>query len=93
MKFEFEWDSSKAKRNLKKHGVSFEEAVAIFDDLLSMTINDPRHAEERFVTIGLSNRQRLLVVSHTDRGPTIRIISARPATRRERETYEEDIEI
>jgi hypothetical protein len=87
----FEWDKQKARRNLLKHKVSFEEAATIFGDPLSLTIKDPLHSneEERFVTIGESNQQRLLVVNHTERVHNIRIISVRLATRHERKTYEE----
>ena len=87
----FEWDADKARRNLGKHGVSFEEAMTSFGDPLSLTIEDPLSSAEeaRFVTIGRSERQRYLVVVHTARGENIRIISARLATRRERMTYEE----
>ncbi len=90
----FEWDDEKAKSNLKKHGVSFEEASSVFASALSLTIADPRHSDEedRFVTLGESHRGRLLVVVATDRGDTIRIISARLATRRERKNYEEGSE-
>lgn len=86
-----EWDNQKAKRNLSKHKVSFEEAATIFGDTLSLTIEDPLHSddEERFVAIGESSQQRLLVVVHTERGDNIRIISARLATPHERKTYEE----
>ena len=91
MALSFEWDSQKAAANLRKHHVSFSEAAAIFGDPLSTTFYDPDHSmdEHRFITIGLSNRARLLVVSHTDRDHTIRIINARKATRAEREYYEE----
>lgn len=87
---EFEWDPEKAKRNLKKHGVSFEEAVTVFYDPLSATFDDPDHSvgECRHITIGLSSRDRLLVVSHTERGKSLRIISARPATAHERKKHE-----
>lgn len=87
----FEWDGAKARRNLKKHRVSFEEASTVFGDPLSVTIDDPLHTrvEDRFVTIGQSAWQRLLVVVHADRGDRIRIISARVATRNERVGYEE----
>lgn len=89
----FEWDEKKARKNLKKHGVSFEEAATVFGDPLSLTIDDPLHSkyEKRFVTMGGSIRRRILVVVHTERGDNIRIISARVATRRERRTYEEGI--
>ena len=86
----FEWDPEKAKRNLKKHGVSFEEAVTAFYDPLSATFNDPDHSvgEYRFITIGLSSHDRLLVVAHAERGKTLRILSARSATSRERKRHE-----
>jgi hypothetical protein len=74
-----------------KHGVSFEEATTVFGDPLSLTIPDPAHSqiEDRFIILGRSHRHRLLVVVHTERGDNIRIISARPASRRERKHYEE----
>lgn len=86
----FEWDASKANSNIDKHGVSFEEASTAFQDPLSLTIEDPVHSsdEERMILIGFSLKNRLLVVVHTERGDNIRIISARTATKRERETYE-----
>jgi hypothetical protein len=89
----FEWDPEKARSNLRKHGVSFEEAATCFGDRLSITIVDPEHSgvESRYVLVGLSLRNRLLVVVHTERGDTIRVISARKATRRERQAYEEGI--
>jgi uncharacterized protein len=91
MGLEFEWDSRKAKRNLRKHGVSFEEAISVFGDPLALTIADPFHSEDedRFVVLGGSQRSRLIVVIFTDRGDRIRIISARKATRHERRDYEE----
>jgi uncharacterized protein len=75
----FEWDTEKATANLAKHGVSFDEASTVFGDPLAGTILDPRRStgEIRFVTVGLSTRQRLIVVAHTDRDDGIRIISAR----------------
>jgi uncharacterized DUF497 family protein len=87
----FSWDPRKATANLKKHGVSFEEASTIFHDALSATGSDPDHSdkEHRFVTFGYSNQDRLLVVAHTDEGEHIRIISARLVTRHERRIYEE----
>jgi uncharacterized DUF497 family protein len=87
----FEWDPAKAAENLAKHGVSFEEAATVFRDGLSQTGQDPDHSigEERFVTFGVSTSGRLLVVAHTERGDTIRIISAREATPGERTIYEE----
>jgi len=86
----FEWDEKKANRNVNKHGVSFEEAATVFADPLSITIFDPLHSkeEDRFVTLGMSNKNRLLVVVHTDRDDKIRIISARKATKKERKQYE-----
>ena len=87
----FEWDRAKARQNARKHGVSFEEAATVFGDSLSLTIDDsvPSVGEDRFVTIGLSADGRLLVVVHTERGDTVRIITARRATARERTAYEE----
>lgn len=87
----FVWDEKKAKQNLKKHGVGFEEASTVFGDPLALTIHDPLHSEEedRYVTLGESNRRRLLVVVFTERGANLRIISARVASRRERTDYEE----
>ena len=86
----FEWDPEKAKKNLKKHGVSFEEAVTVFYDPLSATFDDPDHSvgEYRYITIGLSSRDRLLVVAHADRGESLRIINARAATAHERKKHE-----
>jgi len=88
---QFEWDPAKAAENLANHGVSFEEAATVFRDTLSQTGQDPDHSvgEERFVTFGVSTSGRLLVVAHTERGDTIRIISARPARPGERNIYEE----
>jgi uncharacterized DUF497 family protein len=87
---DFDWDPEKAARNLSKHGVSFVEASTAFSDPLSVTIDDPRHSwgEERFVLFGVSSRGRLLAIAHSDRDKTTRIISARLATRHEREQYE-----
>ena len=89
----FEWDANKAKSNLAKHGVSFEEAATVFGDPLSTTIPDPAHSqtEARFIILGRSYLGRLLVVIHTERGDNIRVISARRASRRERKDYEEAI--
>lgn len=86
----FEWNENKANTSFKKHGVSFEEATTVFGDVLSITINDPLHSidEDRLIIIGHSHKNRLVVVVHTERGDKIRIISARPATRRERNFYE-----
>ena len=93
MPLSFEWDEAKAKSNLAKHAVSFEEAATVFGDPLSVTIPDPIHSqvESRSVILGHSHNQKLLVVVHTDRGDNIRIISARRATRRERINYEENV--
>lgn len=86
----FEWDAEKAEANLKKHGLSFPEAVLAFRDPLSVTIPDPDHSDEenRWILLGETGFGRLVVVVHAERGNTIRIISARPATRRERLDYE-----
>jgi uncharacterized DUF497 family protein len=88
----FSWDPKKAAANLKKHRVSFEEASTVFRDALSATAQDPDHStgEARLLTFGLSNRQRILVVAHTEETDGIRTIGARLVTRRERKIYEED---
>jgi len=88
----FEWDPRKAEINLRKHGVSFTEAGTVFGDELAITIPDPDYSksEDRYITIGWSGRGKLLMVSHTDRGEYIRIISARELTPRERKAYEEE---
>ena len=87
----YEWDPEKAKRNLREHGVSFEEAATVFLDPLAMTYPDPDHSneEDREITIGYSTNQRLLFVSHVQRRNRTRIISAREVTRRERKQHEE----
>jgi uncharacterized DUF497 family protein len=87
----FAWDEKKATRNLIKHRVSFEEAVAVFDDPLSDTFPDPDHSleEQRFVIVGSSESGKILVVAHTDDGELVRIISAREVTHGERKSYEE----
>lgn len=89
---EFEWDPKKEAKNIRKHKVSFSEAATVFGDTLSTTVPDPDHSEEedRYITIGLSQRHRLLMVAHTERGERIRIISARKLTLTEREAYEEE---
>ena len=89
----FEWHPDKAAANTAKHGVSFEEASTVFSDSMFITFLDEEHSgdEERFITIGLSERNRLLVVAHTDRAGSIRIISARKATNHERAFYEEGL--
>ena len=81
MSIKFEWNQRKARSNVRKHGIDFDEATTVFADLLSITIPDPDHSEneERWVTMGLSNRQRLLVLVHTEEAETIRIISVRRA--------------
>ncbi|HEY53636.1 MAG TPA: BrnT family toxin [Caldilineae bacterium] len=86
----FEWNISKAEKNIKKHRVSFEEAATIFDDPMFITFIDQEHSidEERYITIGLSNSARLLMIAHTDRNGLIRIISARKATKKEQLFYE-----
>ena len=91
MGMKFEWDAAKARLNLTKHSVSFEEASTVFGDRSAITIPDPVHslAEERFVTIGVSNQGKILVVVATERGDSLRLISARSASRRERKQYEE----
>ena len=88
---EFEYDPVKAKSNLRKHRISFEEAATVFVDPLAITALDPRHSETevRFVTIGHTIKRRVVVVAHADRGNRTRIISARRATRNERKNYEE----
>jgi len=87
----FVWDPKKAASNLKKHGVSFEEASTVFLDLLSITGADPDHSEgeARWLTFGVSTQNNFLAVSHIDEGENIRIISARPGTKSERKLYEE----
>jgi uncharacterized protein len=85
------WDPSKAESNLSKHGVSFEEAKTVFDDPLYVDFYDLDHSEEeeRYLIVGNSGQQRLLIVSYTERGDSMRLISAREVTRAEREAYEE----
>ncbi len=87
---DFEWNPRKADSNNKRHGVSFDEASAVFGDVLSITYPDPEHSdqEERYIIIGLSKKNRVLVISHVYRGESIRIISARQATKREQTFYE-----
>jgi len=90
MKSNFEWDEKKARSNIQKHGVSFEEATSIFQDDFSLTLKDTIHSmdEERFVDIGLSSKGRILVVVYTERRVNIRLISCRKATPAERNAYE-----
>jgi uncharacterized protein len=87
----FEWDENKAKANLKKHGVSFQEASSVFYDLSAVSTGDTTHSaeENRFLIIGQSNKLRILLVVYIERGENIRIISARRATRQEVMIYEE----
>jgi uncharacterized protein len=85
----YEWDPNKAKSNYKKHGVKFADAVAVFEDENAVTIEDEHESENRFVTIGRDFLRRILVVVYTFRGVIIRIISARKATAREKNIYEE----
>lgn len=89
---EFEWDQSKAASNLKKHGVSFEEAKTVFDNPLAVIFDDEAHSvdEQREIIIGHSRQNRLLLIAFTERSGTVRIISARLATRQEREDYEQN---
>lgn len=91
MEIEFEWVSEKEKRNIQKHGVSFHEGAIVFGDPFSWTFPDPDHSvsEHRYLTFGMSSRGKTLIVSHTDRGKKIRLISARKTTPRERRYYEE----
>ena len=93
MGLQFTWDQKKAAANVRKHRVPFEEAATAFADPESLTIADPDHSqsEERFILIGLSGQGRILVVAHTERGDTIRLITARLATRSEQRAYEEGI--
>lgn len=88
----FEWDSKKARVNLRKHRVSFEEAATALEDPMAATGRDPDHSdnEERYITFGVSKRGRLLVISHTEEDTGIRIISARVASKGERKIYEEN---
>ena len=92
MSLDFEWDSLKARQNLKKHGVSFREGMTAFADKFSYTISDPGHfvGEYRFLLLGRSSSGSLLVISHTERGDRIRIISVRRATKQERGQYTQD---
>ena len=87
----FEWDKGKAEANLGKHGVSFEEARAVFDDPLYADFYDPDHSddEHRYIIIGQSKQGRLLLVSYAERGGVLRLISSRGVTPAERRAYEE----
>jgi uncharacterized protein len=86
-----EWDPRKAKLNLKKHGVAFEEAATALSDPMAVTGADPDHSdyEDRYITFGVSAKNRVIVVSHTEEGETIRLISARKGSKGERKLYEE----
>ena len=88
---EFEWDEEKARANLAKHDLSFEEAKTVFDDPLYVDLHDPDHSqdEHRYIMIGQSNQGRVVIVSYTERNDTIRLINAREMTRSERKAYEE----
>lgn len=88
----FEWDEKKASRNLAKHGVSFDEAATAFHDPIYIDFFDPEHSEDehRYIRVGCSKQRRVLVVSYTERDGVTRLISARPATKRERQAYEQD---
>jgi len=89
---EFKWNRDKAKANLSKHGVSFDEAKTVFEDPLYIDFYDPDHSddEDRYIIVGQSHQRRLLIVSYTERGNLIRLISAREATRMEKNAYEEN---
>jgi uncharacterized DUF497 family protein len=89
---EFEWDPDKDRENELKHGVAFEEASRDFGDPFAITIDDPDHSadEQRLLTTGYSNRERLIIVAHTDRDGRVRLISAREVTATERHVYEEE---
>jgi len=91
---EFEWDPSKARTNLRKHRVAFQEAATVLRDPLAITVLDPDHSQEedRYITVGSSIKGRILMVAHTDRGDRSRIISARELTRAEREAYENEVQ-
>ncbi len=88
---QFEWDNEKAERNLKKHGVSFAEAVTVWDDYFYIDLFDEEHSfeENRYLFFGESSQNRLLVVSYTERENCVRIISAREMTPKERRDYEQ----
>ena len=89
----FEWQVSKAETNFRKHGVGFEEALTVFADPLARIFDDPGHSadESREIIVGHSTRQRLLIVSFTERSRKVRIISARRTTKRERHDYEQGL--
>ena len=87
----YEWDAKKAKANLRKHDVSFEQAATVFLNALAITFSDPDHSDEEYreITIGLTNKHRVVFVSHCPRGDRTRIIGARRTTRKELKQYEE----
>lgn len=89
---EFEWDAAKAETNVRKHGIAFEEALTVFADPLARIFDDPDHSSEesRELIIGHSAKERVVIVSFVEQGPRTRIISARKATKRERQDYEEN---
>ena len=89
---EFEWDPRKARSNIRKHGVSFDEAASAFSDVFSFTYDDESHSqtEQRYATLGMSNQGRVLVIAHTMRAERVRIISARKASQREKRWYEKE---
>ena len=89
---EFEWDWTKDRQNQANHGVSFDEGSTVFGDPFALTIDDPDHSSEesRFLTTGYSDRQRMVIVAHTDRDDRVRLISAREVTSTERRTYEDE---
>ena len=86
---QFEWDETKAEKNIRGHGVSFEEAATVFSDPEFITFLDEEHSaqEVRYITLGLSKTRGLLMMAHTERGGRIRIISARKATKKEEQFY------
>jgi len=88
----FEWDPGKARKNRRKHRISFQEAATVFGDPLAVTYPDPDHSlsEQRFITVGMSSTGRVLMVAHVDRDENVRIVSARRTTQRERKSYEEE---
>lgn len=90
---EFEWNRDKAEANLSKHGVSFDEAKTVFDDPVYVDFYDPDHSEDedRYIIVGQSQQRRLLIVSYTERKNKVRLVSAREATRMEKDAYEEGL--
>ena len=88
----YEWDEAKARSNLAKHGIGFDEAKTVFEDPLYVDFYDPEHSaeESRYIIIGRSRQERLIIVSYAERGDAIRLISARELTPAERKAYEEN---